>query len=99
MQKDHTQSADSRQSRRLLIATPRGFCAGVERAVDVVERVLASMPGPVHVRKEIVHNRAVVEGFEARGVIFVDELDEVPPGGLVIFSAHGVLRPWGVGPW
>lgn len=90
MQEDHTQSADSRQSRRLLIATPRGFCAGVERAVDVVERVLASMPGPVHVRKEIVHNRAVVEGFEARGVIFVDELDEVPPGGLVIFSAHGV---------
>lgn len=76
--------------RRLLIATPRGFCAGVVRAIDVVEQVLQRMPAPVHVRREIVHNRAVVDGFRARGVVFVDELAQVPDGGLVIFSAHGV---------
>ncbi len=75
---------------RLLIASPRGFCAGVERAVQTVERVLARRRGPVYVRRQIVHNRAVVEGLRARGVVFVDELDEVPDGALVIFSAHGV---------
>jgi 4-hydroxy-3-methylbut-2-enyl diphosphate reductase len=75
---------------RLLLAKPRGFCAGVERAVEVVSRALQLFEGPIYVRKEIVHNRHVIESFCAQGVIFVDELDEVPDGGLVIFSAHGV---------
>lgn len=78
------------EQRELLIATPRGFCAGVERAIDVVEQVLRKVPAPLYVRREIVHNRAVVDGFRARGVVFVDELAQVPHGGLVIFSAHGV---------
>jgi 4-hydroxy-3-methylbut-2-enyl diphosphate reductase len=69
---------------------PRGFCAGVDRAIDIVEEALQLFPAPVYVRREIVHNRAVVDGFKARGVIFVDTLDEVPEGHVVIFSAHGV---------
>ncbi len=76
--------------KRLLIARPRGFCAGVVRAIDVVEQLLAKVGTPLYVRKEIVHNQAVVAGFRARGVVFVDELDEVPEGGTVVFSAHGV---------
>ncbi len=74
----------------LLVARPRGFCAGVERAIATVEHLLASGDGTLYVRKEIVHNRAVVDGFVRRGVVFVDELDEVPDGGSVVFSAHGV---------
>jgi 4-hydroxy-3-methylbut-2-enyl diphosphate reductase len=69
---------------------PRGFCAGVDRAIDIVEEALQLFPPPLYVRKEIVHNRAVVDGFKARGVIFVDSLSEVADGGVVIFSAHGV---------
>jgi len=82
----------SRRSPRkqLLVAGPRGFCAGVERAIATVEHLLDAVEGPLYVRKEIVHNRAVVDDFVARGVIFVDELDEVPDGSTVIFSAHGV---------
>ncbi|RKZ18445.1 4-hydroxy-3-methylbut-2-enyl diphosphate reductase [bacterium] len=76
--------------RRLLTVQPRGFCAGVDRAIDVVERLLEVRGTPLYVRREIVHNRAVVEGFRTRGVIFVDELDEVPDGATVVFSAHGV---------
>jgi 4-hydroxy-3-methylbut-2-enyl diphosphate reductase len=76
--------------RKLLLAKPRGFCAGVERAVEVVSRALELFEGPIYVRKQIVHNRHVIELFCAQGVIFVEELDEVPDGGLVIFSAHGV---------
>ena len=76
--------------RRLLIVNPRGFCAGVERAIEVVERLLARHGAPLYVRREIVHNRAVVEDFLARGVVFVEELEEVPDGQLVVFSAHGV---------
>lgn len=76
--------------KRLLVVNPRGFCAGVERAIEVVERLLLSHGSPLYVRKEIVHNRAVVDGFLQRGVIFVDELDEVPNGQLVVFSAHGI---------
>jgi 4-hydroxy-3-methylbut-2-enyl diphosphate reductase len=76
--------------RKLLLAKPRGFCAGVERAVEVVSRALELFQGPIYVRKQIVHNRHVIESFCAQGVIFVEELDEVPDGGLVIFSAHGV---------
>jgi 4-hydroxy-3-methylbut-2-enyl diphosphate reductase len=74
----------------VVLANPRGFCAGVERAIEVVERALALFPLPVYVRHEIVHNRYVVEGLKAKGVVFVEELDQVPDGATVIFSAHGV---------
>jgi 4-hydroxy-3-methylbut-2-en-1-yl diphosphate reductase len=78
------------QSRRVLLARPRGYCAGVDRAVVTVEKALDTYGAPVYVRKEIVHNRYVVERLAARGAIFVDEADEVPEGALVVFSAHGV---------
>jgi len=76
--------------RTILLAEPRGFCAGVVRAIDIVDLALERFEGPLYVRKEIVHNRHVVKGFEERGVRFVDELEEVPDGSTVIFSAHGV---------
>ena len=76
--------------RRLLTVQPRGFCAGVERAIEVVDRLLELHGTPLFVRREIVHNRSVVEDFRARGVVFVDELDEVPDGATVVFSAHGI---------
>lgn len=81
-----------RQARpkKLLLAKPRGFCAGVERAVEVVNMALELFDGPIYVRKQIVHNRHVIDSFVAKGVIFVEELAEVPDRGLVIFSAHGV---------
>src|SRR5215470_11280867 len=74
----------------IVLAGPRGFCAGVERAIDIVELALAVCPPPVYVRREIVHNQHVVETLRAKGAIFVDELDEVPDDATVIFSAHGV---------
>jgi 4-hydroxy-3-methylbut-2-enyl diphosphate reductase len=74
----------------IVLAGPRGFCAGVERAIDIVELALSVCPPPVYVRKEIVHNRHVVEDLRAKGAIFVDELDEVPDDATVIFSAHGI---------
>jgi 4-hydroxy-3-methylbut-2-enyl diphosphate reductase len=77
-------------AKRVLLASPRGYCAGVDRAVVTVEKALELYGAPVYVRKQIVHNRHVVEDLEARGAIFVDENDEVPEGALVIFSAHGV---------
>lgn len=76
--------------KRVVLVSPRGFCAGVVRAIEIVETVLQSLPPPIYVRKEIVHNRFVVERLKQRGVIFVNELDEVPDGATVIFSAHGV---------
>ncbi len=76
----------------VLLANPRGFCAGVERAIDTVERALELFGAPIYVRHEIVHNRYVVDDLRAKGAVFVDELDEVPPGGTVIFSAHGVSK-------
>lgn len=76
--------------KKLLLAKPRGFCAGVDRAIDVVNLALELYPGPVYVRKEIVHNVHVVNDLRAKGAVFVDELDEVPDGATVIFSAHGV---------
>ncbi len=76
----------------LLIAAPRGFCAGVDRAIEIVERSLARYGKPVYVRHEIVHNQYVVEGLKAKGAIFVEELDEVPDGAPVVFSAHGVPK-------
>jgi 4-hydroxy-3-methylbut-2-enyl diphosphate reductase len=77
---------------RILLAEPRGFCAGVVRAIEIVERALAIHGAPVYVRHEIVHNRHVVEDLRAKGAVFVRELDEVPQGALTIFSAHGVAR-------
>jgi 4-hydroxy-3-methylbut-2-enyl diphosphate reductase len=77
---------------QILLANPRGFCAGVDRAIEIVERALALFGAPIYVRHEVVHNRHVVEGLRARGTVFVDELDEVPDGSTVIFSAHGVSR-------
>ncbi|MBI4012803.1 MAG: 4-hydroxy-3-methylbut-2-enyl diphosphate reductase, partial [Candidatus Rokubacteria bacterium] len=74
----------------IVLAGPRGFCAGVERAIEVVERALDVVGGPIYVRREIVHNRHVVEALREKGAIFVEELDEVPPGATVIFSAHGI---------
>lgn len=76
--------------KRVVLAAPRGFCAGVVRAIEIVNTVLQLLPPPIYVRKEIVHNRFVVEHLKQRGVIFVNELDEVPDGATVIFSAHGV---------
>ena len=78
------------QPRRVLLAAPRGYCAGVDRAVVTVERALEQYGAPVYVRKEIVHNKHVVATLEKRGAIFVNETDEVPEGALVVFSAHGV---------
>lgn len=77
---------------RVLIAAPRGFCAGVDRAIEIVERALTLYGAPVYVRHEIVHNRYVVDSLRSRGAIFVEELDEVPDGAPVIFSAHGVPK-------
>lgn len=76
----------------LLLASPRGFCAGVDRAIQIVELAIEKFGPPVYVRHEIVHNRYVVEELERKGAIFVEELDEVPPGAKVIFSAHGVPK-------
>jgi 4-hydroxy-3-methylbut-2-enyl diphosphate reductase len=76
--------------RQVLLAAPRGYCAGVDRAVVTVEKALDTYGAPVYVRKQIVHNRHVVEDLEQRGAVFVEELDEVPPGSTVVFSAHGV---------
>jgi len=76
----------------ILLANPRGFCAGVDRAINIVERALELYGAPVYVRHEVVHNKYVVDGLRAKGVVFVDELDEVPDNKLVIFSAHGVSK-------
>ena len=83
-------SASSRLN--VLLASPRGFCAGVIRAIDIVERALELYGAPVYVRHEIVHNKRVVERLRAMGAIFVEELDEIPPGAPTVFSAHGVAR-------
>lgn len=76
----------------LLIAAPRGFCAGVDRAILIVDRALAKFGPPVYVRHEIVHNRFVVDGLKAKGAIFVETLDDVPDDAPVVFSAHGVPK-------
>jgi len=75
---------------QLILANPRGFCAGVDRAIEIVERAIAALGAPIYVRHEVVHNRFVVDDLRARGAVFVEELDEVPDGATVIFSAHGV---------
>lgn len=83
---------DTSRALTLILASPRGFCAGVDRAIQIVETALTKFGPPVYVRHEIVHNRYVVEALERKGAIFVEELDEVPEGGKVIFSAHGVPK-------
>src|SRR3954465_6467445 len=85
-------AAETRPGLAILLANPRGFCPGVERAIQIVERTIERYGKPVYVRHEIVHNRVVVERLEAKGAIFVEELDEVPDGAPVIFSAHGVPK-------
>src|SRR6202007_2107336 len=80
----------SAQTRKVLLARPRGYCAGVDRAVQTVEKALEQFGAPVYVRKQIVHNTHVVRTLEKRGAIFVEETEEVPEGAIVVFSAHGV---------
>jgi 4-hydroxy-3-methylbut-2-en-1-yl diphosphate reductase len=84
--------ATARPQLNLLIAAPRGFCAGVDRAIEIVEKALERYGSPVYVRHEIVHNKYVVEGLKAKGAVFVEELDEVPDDAPVVFSAHGVPK-------
>ena len=76
----------------ILLANPRGFCAGVDRAIEIVKRALDTLGAPIYVRHEVVHNRFVVDHLKSRGAVFVEELDEVPDGATVIFSAHGVSQ-------
>jgi len=75
---------------KIVLASPRGFCAGVERAIDAVEKALAKYGRPVYVKHQIVHNSHVIDDLRKEGAVFVEDLDEVPPGSVVIFSAHGV---------
>ena len=77
---------------RVVLAKPRGFCAGVERAIEIVERALDKFGAPVYVRHEIVHNKRVVETLRAKGAVFVEEVHEIPAGAITVFSAHGVSR-------
>ena len=76
----------------IVLANPRGFCAGVDRAIIIVEQALEKFGAPIYVRHEVVHNKFVVDELRAKGAIFVDELDEIPAGNTVIFSAHGVSK-------
>ena len=77
---------------QVLLANPRGFCAGVDRAIEIVERALAVHGAPIYVRHEVVHNKFVVEDLRSKGAVFVEALDDVPVGSTVIFSAHGVSQ-------
>jgi 4-hydroxy-3-methylbut-2-enyl diphosphate reductase len=87
-----TSAAEAKSPLKVLIAAPRGFCAGVDRAIEIVERALERYGAPVYVRHEIVHNRYVVDGLKAKGAVFVEELDQVPENVPVVFSAHGVPK-------
>ena len=79
-------------SKEIVLAEPRGFCAGVDRAIEIVDRALAKFGAPIYVRHEIVHNTYVVNDLKSRGAIFIEELDDVPPGATLVFSAHGVSK-------
>ncbi|WP_271439183.1 4-hydroxy-3-methylbut-2-enyl diphosphate reductase [Pontixanthobacter luteolus] len=87
-----TKASATKPALTILIAAPRGFCAGVDRAIEIVERALERYGAPVYVRHEIVHNKFVVDGLRQKGAIFVEELDQVPDGAPVVFSAHGVPK-------
>src|SRR5512135_2753562 len=87
---NHDSASGPSCSKRIILLKPRGFCAGVVRAIDVVKIALDLYGSPIYVRKEIVHNRHVVDQLRQAGAVFVEELDEVPEGARVIFSAHGV---------
>ncbi|MGI9452789.1 MAG: 4-hydroxy-3-methylbut-2-enyl diphosphate reductase, partial [Geminicoccaceae bacterium] len=82
----------TKQSLRVVLAQPRGFCAGVERAIDIVEKALDRFSAPVYVRHEIVHNKHVVDTLKKKGAVFVKDVDEIPTGATTVFSAHGVSR-------
>src|ERR1700732_2012720 len=81
-----------RRTIKVLLASPRGFCAGVDRAIQIVERAIERYGAPVYVRHEIVHNRTVVETLERKGAVFVEDIDAIPEGVPVVFSAHGVAK-------
>src|SRR5262245_37047987 len=83
-------SIQENQEHEILLATPRGFCAGVERAISIVERALDLHGAPIYVRHEVVHNKYVVDDLRRKGAIFIEDLDQVPSGSTLIFSAHGV---------
>jgi len=89
---NNTDLKDTGSNKKVLLAAPRGYCAGVDRAVIAVEKALDHYGAPVYVRKQIVHNKHVVRSLERRGAIFVEEVDEAPEGCVMIFSAHGYLR-------
>ena len=78
--------------KKLILANPRGFCAGVERAIEIVEKAIELYGPPVYVKNEIVHNKYVVENLRAKGAIFINQIDEIPVGSITIFSAHGVSQ-------
>ena len=77
---------------KIFLANPRGFCAGVDRAIEIVERAIEKHGAPIYVRHEVVHNKFVVNNLKKKGAIFVEEVDEIPKGNVVIFSAHGVSQ-------
>jgi 4-hydroxy-3-methylbut-2-enyl diphosphate reductase len=83
---------ESSEAKQIILAEPRGFCAGVDRAIEIVERALAKFGAPIYVRHEIVHNTFVVNDLKAQGAIFIEDLAEVPPGATLVFSAHGVSK-------
>src|SRR5215213_11242567 len=92
MRQSSSTEIKDRGGMKVVLAQPRGFCAGVVRAIDIVERALTKYGAPIYVRHEIVHNRHVVDSLKAKGARFVEDLDEVPNGAVAVFSAHGVSR-------